>query len=82
MMAGISLLSGIALLMMDVENASIKFGGIAVSLIIALVWGFDTCRDLYSMLLNKDKEEHDEPSEETTAAKRPGNASKPVAETN
>jgi hypothetical protein len=56
---------------MDVEDTKVKFGGIAVSIIIALVWGFDTCKDIYSMLLNRDKVDQ----EETPEAAPTGNTS-------
>jgi signal transduction histidine kinase len=69
--AGAGLLSGVALLLMDVEDTKVKFGGIAVSIIIALVWGFDTCKDIYSMLLNRDKVDQ----EETPEAAPTGNTS-------
>ena len=69
--AGTALLSGVALLFMEVEDAKVKFGGIALSMIIAVVWGFDTCKDLYSMLLNQDKEDQDEAKESGPPAKSP-----------
>jgi hypothetical protein len=69
--AGAGLLSGVALLLMDVEDTKVKFGGIAVSMIIALVWGFDTYKDIYSMLLNRDKVDQ----EETPEAAPTGNTS-------
>ena len=67
--AGAGLLSGVALLLMDVEDAKVKFGGIAVSIIIALVWGFDTCKDIYSMLLNRDKIDQEDTPEDAPTGK-------------
>jgi hypothetical protein len=70
--AGTALLSGVALLFIEVEDAKIKFGGIALFMIIAIVWGFDTFKDFYCMLLNRDKEDQDEAQESGPPAKSTG----------
>jgi hypothetical protein len=79
--AGVALFSSIALLLIDVEDAKIKFGGIALSLIIAVVWGFDTAKDLYSMLTNRDKADQEEALASAPTAKATETTAKKTKET-
>lgn len=65
----IALCCCIALFFIEVDDVKIKFGGIGLSLIIAIVWGFDTFRDVYAMLMMKKSHEQENESVAVVPAK-------------